>query len=212
VVVDAAQSVGHLPVHFADLGADLLAFSAHKLYGPAGVGVLVGSAQALASLEPLEGGGQMIDEVALDRASWAPVPQRFEAGTMDVAAVAAFVPALDLIDELGLPEIRAREQRLVGSCWDRLARLGGLRLLGPAEPEQRGSLVSFADDLVHPHDLATLLDAHGVAVRAGHHCAQPLHRKLGLAASVRASFGVYSSADEIDRLVEGVKHARQLFS
>ena len=212
VLVDAAQSVGHMPVSLGELGADLLAFSAHKAYGPAGLGWLVGRPEILAELEPVESGGQMVSEVHFDRATWAELPWRLEAGTADVAAVAAFVPAMDLLDELGLGAVRRHELRLLDHAWRQLQALGGLRLLGPPEPAARGAALSFHDPRLHPHDLATVLDTQGVAVRAGHHCAQPLHRKLGLSATVRASFGVYSTLDDVEALVEGIRMARRLLS
>jgi cysteine desulfurase/selenocysteine lyase len=212
VVVDAAQAVGHLPVDFAALGADLLAFSAHKVYGPMGLGFLVGRAEVLARLEPVEGGGEMIERVEWDAVTWADVPLRFEAGTPNVAAAAAFPPALDLLDELGVDRVRRHERDLTGYAWERLAGVPGLRLFGPADPDRRGGLVSFHDPRVHPHDMATLLDQRGIAVRAGHHCAQPLHRRLGVVATTRASFGLYSSHDEVDALIDGITFARSVFA
>jgi cysteine desulfurase / selenocysteine lyase len=212
VVVDAAQAVGHLPVDFAALGADLLAFSAHKVYGPMGLGFLVGRAEVLARLEPVEGGGEMIERVEWDTVTWADVPLRFEAGTPNVAAAAAFPSALDLLDELGADRVRRHERDLTGYAWERLAGVPGLRLCGPADPDRRGGLVSFHDPRVHPHDLATLLDQRGIAVRAGHHCAQPLHRRLGVVATTRASFGLYSSHDEVDALIDGIAFARSVFA
>jgi cysteine desulfurase/selenocysteine lyase len=212
VVVDAAQSVGHLPVSLNELGADLLVLSAHKCYGPAGLGFLVGRPDMLEQLEPLEGGGQMIRQVFLDRATWAELPLRLEAGTPNAAAAAAFGSALDLMDELGLEAIHAHEQRVAAYAWQELSALGGLRLLGPADPARRGSLIAFHDPMVHPHDMATILDQRGVAVRAGHHCAQPLHRKLGLAATTRASFGVYSTREDVDRLIDALSYAREVLS
>lgn len=212
VVVDAAQAVGHLPVDFAALGADLLAFSAHKVYGPMGLGFLVGRAEVLARLEPVEGGGEMIERVEWDAVTWADVPLRFEAGTPNVAAAAAFPPALDLLDELGVDRVRRHERDLTGYAWERLAGVPGLRLFGPTDPDRRGGLVSFHDPRVHPHDMATLLDQRGIAVRAGHHCAQPLHRRLGVVATTRASFGLYSSHDEVDALIDGIAFARSVFA
>jgi cysteine desulfurase/selenocysteine lyase len=211
VVVDAAQAVGHVTVDFRALGADLMAFSAHKAYGPLGLGFLVGRPEVLAGLEPLEGGGEMIDEVELDRATWAEVPLRFEAGTPNVQAAAAFPAALDLVQELGLERVREHEVALIGYAWERLSEVRGLKLFGPADPQARGGLLAFFDPRVHPHDLATLLDQRGVAIRAGHHCAQPLHRRLGVPATARLSLGVYSSRQDVDRLVEGVKWAREVF-
>ncbi len=212
VVVDAAQAVGHLPVDFAALGADLLAFSAHKVYGPMGLGFLVGRPETLARLEPVEGGGEMIERVEWDAVTWADVPLRFEAGTPNVAAAAAFPPALDLLDELGAGRVRRHERDLTAYAWERLAGVPGLRLFGPDDPDGRGGLVSFHDPQVHPHDMATLLDQRGIAVRAGHHCAQPLHRRLGVVATTRASFGLYSSHDEVDALIDGIAFARSVFA
>jgi cysteine desulfurase/selenocysteine lyase len=199
-------------VDFAALGADLLAFSAHKVYGPMGLGFLVGRAEVLARLEPVEGGGEMIERVEWDAVTWADVPLRFEAGTPNVAAAAAFPPALDLLDELGADRVRRHERDLTAYAWERLAGVPGLRLFGPADPDLRGGLVSFHDPRVHPHDMATLLDQRGIAVRAGHHCAQPLHRRLGVVATTRASFGLYSSHDEVDALIDGIAFARSVFA
>ena len=211
VVVDAAQSVGHMPVNFADTGADLLAFSAHKTYGPTGLGVLVGRPAILDRMEPMEGGGEMISHVDFDRITWAPVPLRFEAGTANVAGAVAFRDAIDLLRQLGMDQVRAHEVELLEYTIERLSEIDGLKLLGPREATSRGGLISFHDPSIHPHDLATLLDQQGVAVRAGHHCAQPLHRRLGLPATTRASFGVYSRRDDVDALVDGLRFARSYF-
>ena len=211
VVVDAAQSVGHLPFTFAELGADFLVFSAHKAYGPMGLGFLVGGAEALERLQPVEFGGEMIETVTMDSATWAAVPYRFEAGTPNVGAAAAFPAALDTIDEATLQRLRQHEISLTGYALERLERLGGLTIFGPRDAAQRGGLVSFHDPMVHPHDMAQLLDSQGIAVRAGHHCAQPLHRRLGVVATSRASFGMYNSHDDIDALVDGIGYARSVF-
>ena len=211
VVVDAAQAVGRIPLSLPASGADLLAFSAHKCYGPLGLGFLVGSPRVLERLEPLETGGEMIETVHLDRATWAEVPHRFEAGTPNVAGAAAFPAALDFLEEIGLERIREHEVELAGYALERLSALGGLEILGPGNPRERVGLVSFLDERVHPHDLATFLDGEGIALRAGHHCAQPLHRFLGIPASVRASFGVYSRKEDVDALVEGIVQARRYF-
>jgi len=211
VVVDAAQSVGHQSVNFDDLGADLLAFSAHKAYGPMGLGFLVGTESALAELQPATFGGEMIETVTLDGATWAEVPYRFEAGTPNVAGAAAFPAALDMIDEGTLERIRTHEISVTAYALEKLAALDGLRIFGPARADERGGLVSFHDPNVHPHDTAQLLDARGVAVRAGHHCAQPLHRRLGVIATTRASFGLYTTHDEIDALIDAVVYARSVF-
>jgi len=212
VVVDAAQSVGHLPVSFVELGADLLAFSAHKCYGPLGLGFLIGTEQALHQLEPLESGGEMIETVQWETATWADIPFRFEAGTPNIAGAAAFPAAITMLDSIGLENVREHERELLAYAWQRLSSLSDLVLLGPADPRRRGGLVCFHDPHVHPHDLATVLDECGVAVRAGHHCAQPLHRRLGYVATSRASFGVYSRQSDVDALVEGLSYARKVFA
>jgi len=212
VVVDAAQSVGHMPVSMAELGVDALAFSAHKCYGPMGLGFLAATPELLDRMEPMEGGGEMIEEVYLDRATWAEPPLKFEAGTPNVAAAAAFPPAIDFFEELGLEAVRQHERELVQYALERLGDIEGLRIFGPLDPDRRAGLVSFHDPQVHPHDMATLLDQAGVAVRAGHHCAQPLHRRLGVVATTRASFGVYSTPADVDALYEGVLFARRYFS
>jgi len=212
VVVDAAQSVGHLPVSPDDLGADLLAFSAHKTYGPMGLGFLAGTPEILERLEPLESGGEMIETVTLDDATWADVPHRFEAGTPNVGAAAAFVHALDLVDEVTVERLRTHEISLTGYAWDRLSALGGLELYGPADPTERGGLISFHDPTVHAHDMAQLLDSRGIAVRAGHHCAQPLHKTLGVVATTRVSFAMYNSHEDVDALIEGIEYARSIFA
>ncbi len=211
VVVDAAQSVGHLPVRFDDLGCDLLAFSAHKAYGPTGLGFLVGTTEALQDLQPVNFGGEMIETVTMDGATWAEVPHRFEAGTPNASGAAAFPAALDMLDEATLERIRTHEISVTAYALERLAAIDGLRVFGPADATHRGGLVSFHDPHVHPHDMAQLLDADGVAVRAGHHCAQPLHRRLGVVATTRASFGLYTTHDEIDVLVDAIGRARSVF-
>jgi cysteine desulfurase/selenocysteine lyase len=211
-VVDAAQAVGHLPVSFDACGADLLVFSAHKSYGPMGLGFLVGRPEILADLQPLEGGGEMIDTVDWQTVTWAEVPHRFEAGTPNVAAAASYPAAIDLLSTVGLAQIRTHEQDLVGYAWQKLAALDGLQLYGPPDPARRGGLISFHHDTVHSHDMAQVLDELGVAVRAGHHCAQPLHRRLGVVATTRASFGLYSNQDDVDRLVDGINFARKVFA
>lgn len=211
VVVDAAQSVGHMPLAFDDLDCDFLVFSAHKAYGPMGLGFLAGRAEALERLQPVETGGEMIETVTMESVTWAAIPQRFEAGTPNVAAAAAFPAALDTIDEATLERLRQHEISLAAYALERLQSAGGLRLLGPLDASRRGGLVAFHDPMVHPHDMAQLLDSLGVAIRAGHHCAQPLHRRLGLVATSRASFGMYNSHDDIDALIDGIGYARSVF-
>ncbi|NOZ78112.1 MAG: SufS family cysteine desulfurase [Acidobacteria bacterium] len=212
VVVDAAQGVGHMPVSMKALGADVLAFSAHKCYGPMGLGFLVARPDILDTMEPMEGGGEMINEVFLDRATWADPPLKFEAGTPNVAAAAAFPAAIDYFEDLGLENVREHERMITQYALEKLAEFPGLVVFGPRDAARRGGLVSFHDPEVHPHDMATLLDQAGVAVRAGHHCAQPLHRRLGVVATTRASFGIYSTIDDVDALCEGIRFARRYFS
>ena len=211
LVVDAAQAVGHLPVDFGELDADLLAFSAHKAYGPMGQGFLIGRGELLERMEPMEGGGEMIDEVGDDDATWTNAPLKFEAGTPNVAAAAAFPKALDLLEGVGMERVREHEIELVAEAMDLLASIDGLMLFGPSDPTKRGGLVSFLDPRVHPHDLATLLDHEGIAVRVGHHCAQPLHRALGVPGTARASIGIYSNRADLEALAAGIRSARRFF-
>jgi len=211
VSVDAAQSAPHLPLSVADLGCDAVSFSAHKMMGPTGVGVLWVRPEILETMEPYQGGGEMIREVRLDGATWSEIPHRFEAGTPNIAGVVAFGPALDYLERIGFEALRQHETALLRYALKRLRELGGLRILGPEEVEARSGVIAFADGLVHPHDLSTVLDQMGVAVRAGHHCAQPLHRRLGLGASARASFYLYNDRDDVDALIEALLEARKYF-
>jgi cysteine desulfurase/selenocysteine lyase len=211
IVVDGAQSVPHMPVDFQALGVDFLAFSAHKAYGPTGVGFLVAKPELLERMEPVNGGGEMIRVVHLDSATWNDIPHKFEAGTPNIADAAAFPAALDLLEELGMEAVRAHERGLVGYALERLDSLGWLELHGPLDPSRRGGLVSFVDPEIHPHDLAQVLDTRGIAIRAGHHCAQPLMRRLDVAATARASLAVYNDRDDVDALVDGLVAARKYF-
>jgi cysteine desulfurase/selenocysteine lyase len=211
VVVDAAQSVPHVATDMQAMGADFLAFSAHKAYGPTGIGFLLARPELLESMEPIVGGGEMIREVRLDSATWNDVPHRFEAGTPNIADAAAFPAALDYLDTLGMSSVRSHEERITAYALGRLAGLGWLTLHGPLDAASRGGLVSFVDPEIHPHDLAQVLDSRGIAVRAGHHCAQPLIRALGETATARASFAVYTERDDIDALVDGLTAARSYF-
>ena len=211
VVVDGAQSVPHLPVDVGSLGADFLAFSAHKMLGPTGLGVLYGRRERLAEMEPLLGGGGMIRQVEVERSTWADPPQRFEAGTPPIAEAAAFTAALDYLERLGMAAVAAHERELVRYAWERLREVPGLTVYGPG-PEHRGGVIAFTLEGVHPHDLAQVLDGDGVAIRAGHHCTQPLHRHLGLVATARASFYIYNDRDDVDRLLQGLERARRLLA
>jgi cysteine desulfurase / selenocysteine lyase len=211
ILVDAAQSAPHMPVDPAAIGADFLAFSAHKMLGPTGVGILWGRPELLEQAEPMLGGGEMIREVRLDDATWNDIPWKFEAGTPNIADVIAFGPALDYLEELGLDAIRSHEIDLNRYALERLAEVPGIRIHGPAEPEARTGVLSFYDEVIHPHDIATILDLYGVAVRAGHHCAQPLMRRLGVPATARASFYIYNDRADVDALVAALVEARAYF-
>jgi cysteine desulfurase/selenocysteine lyase len=211
VLVDAAQSVPHIPVQVDHLGADFVAFSAHKMLGPTGVGVLWGRTEALEAMDPYMGGGEMIREVKLDSATWNDIPWKFEAGTPNIADVVAFATAIDYLMNLGMERVRRHEVELTRYALERLHALGHITVYGPQAAEERSGVVTFNDADIHPHDLATILDHHGVAVRAGHHCAQPLMRILGVVATARASFYVYNDTDDIDILIEALKEARRYF-
>jgi cysteine desulfurase/selenocysteine lyase len=212
VLVDAAQSVPHLAVNVQALDCDFLAFSAHKMLGPSGVGVLYGKERLLDAMPPFLGGGSMINEVRLDGFTPAALPAKFEAGTPPIVPAIGLGAAIDYLQNVGIDRIHRHEQALVRYAYDALAQVEGLRILGPA-PEHRAGLVSFAFERIHAHEFAQVLnDQFGVAVRAGHHCTQPLHAHLGITASTRASFYLYNTPEEIDRLLEGVTRVRQLFA
>jgi len=208
-LVDAAQSAGHLPVDVREMGCDFLAFSGHKLCGPTGIGALYGRAGLLEAMPPWQGGGEMISRVAFDRTTFKEPPHRFEAGTPDIAGAIGLGVAVDYIDELGRARIFEHDAALAREAYERLAGIPGMRLLGPRQ--DRAGLVSFALEAVHAHDLVTLANEEGVALRGGHHCTQPLMRKLGLAASARASFYFYNTPAEVDRLVETVGQIEKFF-
>jgi cysteine desulfurase/selenocysteine lyase len=209
VLVDAAQGVPHLPVDVRELGCDFLAFSGHKLYAPMGIGVLYGKEALLEKMPPFQGGGEMIRAVWYDRAVWNELPHKFEAGTPNVGGAIGLAAALRYLRRLGMKEVRGYEEQLTRYALGSLGAIPGLELYGRAP--QRGSVISFNLGDIHPHDVAQFLDAEGIAVRAGHHCAQPLHRKLGLTATVRASLSFYNTEEEVDRLVWGLKKAGEFF-
>jgi cysteine desulfurase/selenocysteine lyase len=209
VLVDGAQSAPHLDVDVTELDCDFFACSGHKLYGPTGVGVLYGRAAVLAELPPWQGGGGMIDQVTLEATTWADPPARFEAGTPPVAEIVGLAAALDYIDAIGLDRIAAWEDQLLRLATARLSAIPGVRLVGTA-PE-KVAVISFVLEGVHPHDVGTVLDDAGVAVRAGHHCAQPVMARFGLPATVRASFACYNTVDEIEALARGVERAGEVF-
>jgi cysteine desulfurase/selenocysteine lyase len=211
-LVDGAQSVPHMPVNVQELGCDFLAFSGHKMCGPTGIGVLWGRRDLLESMPPFLAGGEMILRVTLEGAEWNELPYKFEAGTPAIAEAVGLGVAVDYMSGLGMEAVQAHGKEIVAYAMERLAEVPGLQILGPADPEQHGSLTTFTLSGIHPHDLATILDAEGVAVRAGHHCAMPLHLRLGLPASTRASFYIYTLPEEIDALVEALYRAKQVMS
>ncbi len=212
MLVDGAQSVPHMPVNVQELGVDFLAFSGHKMCGPTGVGALWGRRKILESMPPFLGGGSMIRTVGLYETTYADIPARFEAGTPAIGEAIALGEATDFLSGLGMDKIYAHEQHLIGYALERLSEIEGLRIYGPQNLAQRGGAVSFTLDGVHPHDIAAVLDGEGVAVRAGHHCCQPLHDLLDVPATARASFYLYNIPEEIDRLAAGLEKARKLFS
>jgi cysteine desulfurase/selenocysteine lyase len=212
VVVDGAQLVPHLPVDVQQLGADFLAFGAHKMLGPTGIGALWGRPELLELMEPTEGGGEMITDVRRHESRWAPVPHKFEAGTPPIAQAIGFAAAVDYLNDLGMDAVRRHEVELTRYALERLAQVPDLTVYGPPDLDARGGAVSFELGDIHAHDLATILDEEqGVAVRAGHHCAKPLMRFLDVPATARASFYVYNTPADIDALVAGLLQARRVF-
>ncbi|OHU18950.1 cysteine desulfurase [Mycobacteroides franklinii] len=211
VVLDACQSVPHMPVNFRELGVDYAAFSGHKMLGPSGVGVLYGRRELLEAMPPFITGGSMIETVTMEISTYAPPPQRFEAGVPMTSQVVGLGAAVDYLNAIGMEAVAAHEHQLVEAALAGLGSIEGVRIVGPAENIDRGGAVSFVVDGIHAHDLGQVLDDGGVAIRVGHHCAWPLHRRFGIAASARASFAVYNTLDEVDRLVAGVRHAQEFF-
>ncbi|MBX5485474.1 MAG: cysteine desulfurase [Mycolicibacterium hassiacum] len=211
VVLDACQSVPHQPVDFHALGVDYAAFSGHKMLGPTGIGVLYGRRQLLEQMPPFLTGGSMIETVTMEGATYAPPPQRFEAGTPMTSQAVGLAAAARYLRAIGMDAVEAHEAELVAAALDGLSQIPGVRIIGPRSMELRGSPVSFVVDGVHAHDVGQVLDDDGVAVRVGHHCAWPLHRRFGIAATARASFAVYNTHDEVERLVAGVRRAVEFF-
>ena len=207
-VVDGAQCVPHDPLDVVATGIDFLAFSSHKLYGPSGVGVLYGRRELLAETDPLLFGGHMIDRVYRDHSTWAMSPAKFEAGTIPIAQAIALRAAIDYVNSLGFTAMQAHERELLAYALERLAEVPGMHIYGPGI-EHRGAIISFTIDGTHPEDLAQLLDRRGVFVRHGHHCTMPLHDRLGVPATVRASFGIYNTLAEVDALLEAIQFARE---
>ncbi|MFJ2663284.1 cysteine desulfurase [Nocardia fluminea] len=211
VVLDACQSVPHMAVDFHELGVDFAAFSGHKMLGPMGVGGLYGRRALLEETPPFITGGSMIETVTMEKTTYAPPPQRFEAGTPMTSQVVGLAAAVRYLEDLGMDAIAAHEHALTGAALEGLAGIDGVRIVGPIENVDRGGAVSFVVDGIHAHDVGQILDDQGVAIRVGHHCAWPLHRKFGVAATARASFAVYNTLDEVDALVAAVRKAKTFF-
>ena len=210
-LLDPCQSVPHQPVDFDALGVDYAAFSGHKMLGPNGIGVLYGRRELLNAMPPFITGGSMIETVTMEETTYAPAPQRFEAGTPMTSQVVGLAAAAKYLQEIGMDAVEAHEKELVAAALDGLSRIDEVRIIGPTAMENRGSPVAFVVDGVHAHDVGQVLDDDGVAVRVGHHCAWPLHRRFGIAATARASFAIYNTLDEVDRLVAGVRRAVEFF-
>jgi cysteine desulfurase / selenocysteine lyase len=211
VVVDGAQAAPKLPLDLPELGVDFYGFTGHKLYGPTGVGVLYGRGELLEAMGPYEGGGSMIRKVTKERITWADLPARFEAGTPPIGEAIGLAAAVEWLDAVGLDAAHAHEAEVGAYALDRLADIPGLRVFGPPAGDDRVGIVSFVMDGVHAHDVSEILDRHAIAVRAGHHCAQILMDRLGVAATTRASLAVYNTREEIDRLVEALADVRRIF-
>ena len=211
VLVDAAQAVARMPIDVSEWDCDFLAFSGHKVYGPTGIGVLYAKNERLDEMRPYQGGGGMIRQVGQQSSTWADVPQKFEAGTPPVAEVFGLMSALEYISNVGMLEIKKHEQDLMTHTIEKLQEFPDLELYGPADSTDRSGVLSFNLREVHPHDVAQVLDENGIAVRAGHHCTQILHERLGIAASVRMSFGLYNEVSEIDRLFSALEQVRKFF-
>jgi cysteine desulfurase/selenocysteine lyase len=210
VLVDGAQSAAHLAVDVQDLGCDFFAFSGHKLFGPTGIGVLWGREALLDRMPPWQGGGDMIGTVAVEGSTWAPLPAKFEAGTPHIAGAAGLHTAIDFLAGFDQSAVAAHEHDLLAYATERVGDIPGVRLIGTAR--EKASVLSFTVEGVHPHDLGTVLDAEGVCIRAGHHCAQPLMRRFGLVATARASFSIYNTRDDVDALATGVEKAKRLLA
>jgi cysteine desulfurase/selenocysteine lyase len=211
VVLDAAQSVPHMPVDVTELGVDFLALSGHKMLGPSGIGALWARRELLDAMPPFMTGGSMITRVTLEGTEWNEAPWKFEAGTPAIAEAAGLHAAIDYLTRLGMVNVRAHERELFTAVWARLGELPGVRRLGPDDPDDHAGVVSFVIDGVHPHDVATILDNEGVAVRAGHHCAQPVMARYDLPATTRASFYVYNDLDDVERLTDAIGAVRRVF-
>jgi cysteine desulfurase/selenocysteine lyase len=211
VLLDGAQSVPHMPVDVQALDVDFLAFSGHKMCGPTGVGALWGRRKLLEAMPPFLGGGSMIKVVELEQSTYADIPARFEAGTPAIGEAIALGEAADYLGQIGLDKVRQHEHELTQHALEALSEVKGLTIYGPTTADERGGAISFTLAGIHPHDIAAVLDSEGIAVRAGHHCTQPLHRALNVPATVRASFYLYNIPEEVDRLVAGLHKVQSIF-
>ncbi len=211
VVVDASQAVPQMPVDVSALGADFVAFTGHKMVGPTGIGVLWGRHELLAGLPPFLGGGEMIETVTMERSTYAAPPSRFEAGTPPIVQAVGLGAAIDYLGHIGMDAIAAHERAITAYALDRMQEVRGLTIVGPTTPVDRGGAISFELAGVHPHDVSQLLDSHGIAVRAGHHCAKPAHLRFGVQSTTRASFYLYTTETEIDSLVDGLEYTKKFF-
>lgn len=212
IVVDAAQAAPHMPIDVQDLDVDFLGFSGHKMCGPTGIGALYGKKALLENMEPIEYGGEMIDFVDLYDSTWKELPWKFEGGTPNIAGAIGLGAAIDFLTEIGLEKIAEHEHELVAYAITEMEKIEGLTIYGPKDPMKRCGLITFNLEGVHPHDLATVLDMNGIAIRAGHHCAQPLMKWLKVSATARASFYMYNSKEDIDALVKGLRQAKEYFN
>jgi cysteine desulfurase/selenocysteine lyase len=208
-MIDAAQAISHIPVDVEDLGCDFLAFSGHKMYGPTGIGVLWGRKELLDQMSPWQGGGDMIRTVSFERTTYADTPWKFEAGTPNIAGVIGLGAAVDFLNDVGFETIQEHESHLVAEAMARLDQVEGLSIIG--RPLHRISVISFILDGIHPHDAGTIIDQHSVAIRAGHHCAMPLMKHFGVPATIRASFAVYNTHDEIEALTSAIESVKAVF-
>ena len=211
VLIDAAQSAPHMPLDVQAMDADFVAFSSHKMCGPTGMGVLYGKRALLEAMPPWQGGGDMIREVKMTGSKWNGLPYKFEAGTPSIAEAIGLGAAVDYLSQVGMEWVHAHEHALVSYAYDCLSQVEGLHILGPG-PEARGGIIAFTLDGIHPHDLAAILDREGVAIRAGHHCAQPIHDRLGIMGSARASFYLYNTPADVDQLTQALETAASFFA
>ncbi|WHY97281.1 cysteine desulfurase [Peribacillus simplex] len=212
MIVDGAQSTPHLKVDVRDLDCDFFAFSGHKMVGPTGIGVLYGKKELLEKMEPIEFGGEMIDFVGLHESTWKELPWKFEGGTPIIAGAIGLGAAIDFLEEIGLDNIERHEHKLAAYAMEKMSAVEGLTIFGPKDAEKRAGVITFNINDVHPHDVATVLDADGIAVRAGHHCAQPLMKWLDVSSTARASFYLYNTEEDIDKLVSGLVKTKEYFS